>query len=836
METTSETTKILDSKNRYAGLTTSEAMARLKLYGPNQRPTRPPKRWFKQAWEVFSEPMMLLILITALFYFVLGELIEAVIFLVAVIPIGLMELLEKKKTDNAIAVLDKLMVEYCMVFRDGSVTKIEAKDLVPDDLVYLTAGDKVPADGYVYDTPGLMVDESILTGESIAVIKTALTALDKKEVLEHRLYQSTLVVQGEGYLVVTATGAKTAYGALGSLLEKIVAQRTPLEKKIHSLVQKIAIVAFLTAITVGVILGIKDNWQAGVLGGLAMAMSLIPEEMPVVFNVFLILGVWRMAKQKAMIREMAMVETLGSATVICTDKTGTLTEGRMALEQVYFEGRFVDLKKKANQPDLNLILETAILALEKVAIDPIEIEAQRYARVYGLDVEKMFSERKLVEDSSFDAKTKMVHHMWEDQTGEVCQYTVGAPEFVIKACDLNGAAREKLLSDYSQVAEGGYRVVAVAKKCRAKGEKIQLENLEFIGLLVMSDPPREGVEEAIALCQKAGIRIIMITGDNKLTAHSIAESIGIKHNEEIISGEELVKYSNEELKKIVATRDIFARIRPEQKFSIVQALQANGEIVAMTGDGVNDAPALKKANIGVAMGEKGTEVARAAAGIVLLNDNFSTIVNAVKEGRRIYDNLRQAFVFLASFHLPIIGLALMPLFLGQDLIFLPIHIIFLELICDPASVLGFEREVPRQGLMTDRPRPVQESLIPARLWLRVLVQGLAIFVVSFGLYAYFGLYQGDLLLGRTLAFVSLVLSQIFMILVTREWFQVKRNKLLLTISVLTAAVIEAVIIVPVLRNLFGFVALNVTQQLLVWLLPLGVMVLTKLLVLKNLNK
>src|SRR3989344_3332819 len=790
MEMVPSLKNILVSKTKYAGLTSSEAAALLKIHGLNQRATRPPKRWWRQAWEVFSETMMLLILITALFYFILGELVESSIFLAAVIPIGLMELLEKKKTDNAISVLDILMVEYGVVVRDGAAKKIESKYLVPQDLVYLTAGDKIPADGYVYESPGLMVDESILTGESIAVVKTNLLDWEKKEAAEHRVYQGTMVLQGEGYMFITATGAKTAYGALGTLLEKIVAQKTPLEKKIHSLVRKIAVVAFLTAFTVGIILGFKDNWQAGVLGGLAIAMSLIPEEMPVVFNVFLILGVWRMAKQKAMIREMAMVETLGSATVICTDKTGTLTEGRMALEKVYCNGHFTDLKEKTGEKkNLNALLESAVLALEKIAIDPIEVETQRYARDYGIDVDQMFKERRLIEDSSFDAATKMVHHLWQEPTGEVCQYTVGAPEFVFKACALNSRDREKLLMDYGQVAEEGYRVVAVAKKCREQGEKIKLENLEFVGLLIMSDPPREGVEEAIALCQRAGIRIIMITGDNKLTAHSIAESIGIKHNEEIVSGEELIKYSNQELKEIVKTHDIFARIRPEQKFSIVEALQSNGEIVAMTGDGVNDAPALKKANIGVAMGEKGTEVARAAAGIVLLNDNFSTIVNAVKEGRRIYDNLRQAFVFLASFHLPIIGLALFPLFLGQGLIFLPIHIIFLELICDPASVLGFEREIPRRDLMTERPRPVKEPLIPSRLWTRVIVQGLSILAVSFGLYAYFGLYRGDLLLGRTLAFVSLVLSQVFMILLTREWYQVKNNKLLLSISVLTIVVI-----------------------------------------------
>ncbi len=829
METATSPKIVLLSPKRYEGLSNEAALKLVKKFGYNERPRRKAKRWWRQAFEVFTEPMMLLILGTALFYFVLGELVEAMVFLVSIIPIGVMELMEKKKTDQAIAVLDKMMVEYATVFRNGRAEKTSIRNIVPGDLVYLTAGDKIPADGYVYDTPGLMVDESILTGESVPVEKTSLVEEEKKDQPIHLLHQGTLAVQGEAYMFVTATGASTSYGALGSLLEKIVAAKTPLERKIYSLVRKIAFVAFLVALITGITVGINTGWQSGVLGALTLAMSLIPEEMPVVFNVFLILGVWRMAKQKAMIREMAMVETLGSATVICTDKTGTLTEGRMALEKIYFNGEFIDLKSKdTKKHDLASLLEAAILALEKVAIDPIEIEAQRYAREYGLDVDKMFKERKLIEDSSFDSKTKMVHHLWEDKKGLKCQYTVGAPEFVIKACDLGAKEQGQLIKDYSEVSNQGYRVVAVAKKCRESGENIQLNDLEFVGLLVMSDPPREGVREAIELCQQAGIRIIMITGDNKLTAHNIAESINLKHNEEIISGEELVKFSAQQLKSIVKSHDIFARIRPEQKFSIVEALQESGEIVAMTGDGVNDAPALKKANIGVAMGEKGTEVARAAAGIVLLDDNFSTIVSAVKEGRRIYDNLRQAFVFLASFHLPIVFLAIVPLLFGQDLIFFPIHIIFLELICDPAAVLGFEREAARPGLMRERPRPTKEPLISSNLWLRVLIQGLTISLVSLGFYAYYGLFLRNIELGRTLAFVSLVVSQIFLILITRDWYQVKRNRLLLSISAVTVALIELIMVVPFVRNLFGLVTLDVSTHILVYVLPFLTMLLIKL--------
>ncbi|MFA6547489.1 MAG: cation-translocating P-type ATPase [Candidatus Magasanikbacteria bacterium] len=818
----------------YTGLTSVQAQEAQQKYGLNIRPVGKRVTWLKRAWEIASEPMILLLLASAAIYFFIGDKVEAIILLGSIIPVVGLEFIQQQRTDEAIKALDKMMVESCQVYRDGEVKKMETKFIVPGDLIYITAGDKVPADGVLSISFGLLVDEAMLTGESIAAQKSAVDYLDSRLrgndnniVDENKLFQGTMVVQGEGSFVVTATGGNTSYGQLGNLLEKIEKISTPLQKKIHSLVRTIAIVAVAVAFLIGILLSLKYGWAEGVLGGLTMAMSLIPEEFPIVFSVFLIMGVWRMTKQNALTREMAMVETLGSATIICTDKTGTLTEGKMALEQIYHDDHVHTLKDlKKYKTDFTELIKIALLSLEQVAIDPMEVEVQKFASTLGIDVQQFYREHTLIEDLPFESKNKMVHHLWKNQNGICAQYSAGAPEFIIKHSKLSEKEKKSATKAYEEMAGLGYRVIAVAQRSCAVGEKILVENLQFAGILGMSDPAREGVKEAIDTCQKAGIRVIMITGDNKLTAHNIAEHIGLKHNEEIIVGTDLEGISKDALKAIVKRHDIFTRVKPEQKFDIVSALQEMGEVVAMTGDGVNDAPALKKANIGIAMGLKGTEVARAAAGIVLMDDNFSTIVKAIKEGRRIYDNLRQSFVFLFSFHLPIVGLAVLPLLFGRPLIFLPIHIIFLEMICDPSAVLGFEREKARHNLMIEPPRPTNEPLVNLKLIYKIIFQGLIILAVSFGLYYFYAVLHDQLELGRTMAFASLVVSQTFLILMTREWQQIKSNGLLFIISIATLIVLGLIIYLPALRNIFHLHALNSNELLLLIGLPLGAMIAT----------
>lgn len=798
----------------YSGLSSIKAKERLLAHGANARPTKPPKTFWHRIGSIILEPMMGLLFITSILYFFLGSLAEACIIFGSIVPIIIIEYMQEKRVDRAVAALAVMHVEMCKVYRDGRVFELPSSDLVPGDLIYLTAGDKVPADLVILFTPGILVDESLLTGEAAPVVKQMVDANDDGASEACRLWQGTMIVQGEARALVAATGAGTRYSEIGALMEGIKLEATPLQKKIEHLVSRIAIVAIAVAVLVGVILGVEFGLIHGLLAALTIAIAIIPEEFPIVFSVFLIMGVWRLSKRHALVREMALVETLGSATVICSDKTGTLTEGVMSLTHFYYENKLytVGSKDAATMSSCQSLIRDALLAVERVAVDPIEIEVQRVAAVCGVNVEKYFNERALMQDSSFNSNTKTVQHSWRDASGAVRQYVAGAPEQVIGSSNLSESAQKQAMQAYTHLAGEGFRVIAVATHDTDSNGTLHTSGWKFCGLLAMMDPPRAGVVEAIKRCYEAGIRVVMITGDNELTARFLAASIGIKLDNTFLSGADLEKLSGDELRKAVGSASIYYRVKPEQKFLIVQALLDNGEVVAMTGDGVNDAPALKRATIGVAMGKRGTEVARAAAGMVLLDDNFSTIVNAMEEGRRIYDNLRHAFVFLFSLHLPIVGMAVVPLFLHQDLFFFPIQIIFLELFGDPAAVLGFERDSLRPGAMREPPRPRNEPLLSRRLWGTIGLYGLMIFAVTFGYYYYYTFILNEIEVGRTMAFIALVFAQIMLVVFSRDWAQVKRNPVLLGIAAATLTFLEVVVFVKPIQHLFHFVPITIAQN------------------------
>ncbi len=820
---------ILDQSAEYNGLTSAEATEFLHLYGPNQRPRAEKDNLLKTILKIFAEPMMLLLLATAIVYLFLGDRFEAYILFLTIIPIGLMELIEIRKTGQALEALDKLLNETASIKRDGIIHEMSVSEVVPKDLIYVTAGDKIPADGYLVQSAGLMVDESVLTGESVSVVKST---YNKKSIEQSRLSQGTLVVSGEGFLIVEATGLDTSYGRLGKLLSKIDRRDTPLKKKINQLVRILAIIALAVTIIVTVIVSFTQGFLSGLLAGLTMAISLIPEELPVVFSVFMIMGVWRLTKSKVLLRDIMMAEMLGSVNVICTDKTGTLTEGKMKIESVYFQDNIYTRDQlKTKDGELSALFVPALLALEQVAIDPIEIEVQKFANELGIDSTAVFGEHTMVKDFSFDAKTKLVNHWWQADNEPVVQYTAGAPEMIIQNSLLTSKEKEEILKVVESMAGNGFRLIGVAQREIEKNEKeLQLNNLNFVGIFGMSDPVREGVSEAVKICERAGIRIKMITGDNKLTAHYVAEQIGLTHNEEILTGVDLEKMSEEELKIAVMNHDIFARVQPEQKYLLVKALQSDKSVVAMTGDGVNDAPALKAANVGIAMGLRGTDVAREASSMVIMDDNFATIVTAVKDGRRIYANLQKAFSFIFAFHLPIILLGVAPLLLWQKLIFFPVHIVFLELICDPAAVLGFNQDVASRGLMTEPPRAVDEPLINKSIWRNAILRGLGIFGVSFSLYYYFAVIKADFDLALTMSFASLILSQTLLIIFSREWRQVLANKLLLGISTSTVLMLGLVIFTELGRKIFHLVTIGLQEVGLLIILPLVMAILVRLLI------
>ena len=804
----------------YRGLSSLDAEVRTGKYGGNFRPGRRKKTWLQTLWGIVSEPMLLLLIGTTVVYYFIGSHLETAIFGFSIIPIIVMEFFQERRTDRALAILDNLLVEECQVYRDGVLVKLPFSALVPGDLVNLSAGDKVPADGVIVRSAGFLVDEAVLTGESVPVVKSQYGAEMKTE---NCLNQGTMVVQGDGQMVVLATGSETQYGKLGTLIEKIEDEQTPLQKKVGKLVRQLATAAIITALFIGFVIGQSQGLLKGILGTLTISMSIIPEEFPIVYSVFLIMGVWRLSKRNSLVRKMVMVETLGSVTVVCTDKTGTLTEGKMSLARIFYDGKDHDLKDLRDVGKIKELVQSAVLAMERVAVDPMELEMQRFARSKKIIGEDFFEKYSLKKDSSFSADTKMVNHIWQCADSTCYQYTAGAPENVISSCRWeNDSKRNEAEEAYKNYASRGYRVVAIAKTEAIDCTNFKTQHLNFCGLIVMSDPPRYGVKEALAVCAAAGIRVIMITGDHALTARSIAKEIGLEASRGVVEGKDIEALPPGKLRDVVRETNIFARIRPEQKYQIVEALQANEEIVAMTGDGVNDAPALKKATIGIAMGQKGTAVARAAAGIILLDDNFTTIVKAIEEGRRIYGNLRRAFVFLVSFHIPIVGMAIIPILLGQELYFLPIHIIFLELFSDPATVLGLEMDPIARSAMTEKPRPVTEPLINPKLWWQIIWQGAGILGVCLWFYGY-GLWHSDLTLGRTMSFTALVIGQLFIMMISRDIDQIKKNHLLMWLVALTAAVMHVILLVPSLRSLFHFSALSFTTYIYTIVFTIAVM-------------
>lgn len=792
----------------YRGLSSLEAEVRINEYGKNIRPGRRRKGSLQLIWSIISQPMLLLLFATTVIYFFIGTHLETLIFVLSLIPIILIEYFQERRTDRALEMLDNILIEECKVFRDNILIRLPVKDLVPGDLIYISAGDKVPGDGVIVHSPGLLVDESVLTGESAPVVKAQYT---KANGGDNKLLQGTLVVQGEAQAVVLATGGETQYGKLGNLLASIVEEQTPLQKKVHSLVKEVGIAAFIIALFIGIVTGSEQGLLKGILSTLTIAMAIIPEEFPIVFSVFLIMGVWRLSKRNALVRKMVMVETLGSVTTICADKTGTITEGKMSLEKIYFGGKIIDVSNITDVRPLTSLIEAALLAFEKIAIDPMEIEMQRFAKAKQILSDHFYDNFKQTKDSTFNATTKLVNHIWQSVDGKCYQYTAGAPESVVGFCNLEEDDRRHITMAYEKFASEGYRVVAIAKtETPIDCEVFVNSNMNFTGLIAMSDPPRYGAKEALQVCKSAGIRVMMITGDHALTAKTIATRIGLEISGQVIEGRVLSAMTKEQLQEVVKNNNIFARIHPDQKYLIVEALQANKEIVAMTGDGVNDAPALRKATIGIAMGKKGTAVAREAAGIILLDDNFSTIVHAIEEGRRIYDNLRQAFVFLFTFHLPLIGLAIMPLLLNQGLFFLPIHIIFLELFNDPVTVLGLELDPLRPGAMQEKPHSADEPLINHQLWWRIIWQAAGIFGGSLWFYGY-GFWHHSLALGRTMSFTALVMSQLILVFINRDITQVKQNKLLILMVVVTGVGLSLVSFVPVVNQLFHFVPLTVSN-------------------------
>ena len=762
------------------GLTQQEVNEKLASEGYNELPSSKPKSVFQIALGVVKEPMFLLLVACGTLYLLLGDVQEGLMLLSFVFVVMGIEFFQEKKTEKALDALKDLASPRALVIRDGETIRIAGRDVVTDDIVVLQEGDRVPADAVVLSCINLSADESLLTGEPVPVSKrewrtgdaTFMPGGDDLPIV----YSGSMIVQGNGVVRVVATALNTEIGKIGKALQSVKDEPTQLKREMGTLVKRLAIIGVVLCVLVVVIYTFtRADLLNGFLAGITLAMAMLPEEFPVVLTIFLALGAWRMSKKNVLTRHPAAVETLGSATVLCTDKTGTLTQNKMTVTCLYNGNDFTDIVSGETFTDpFHEIIEYGILSSQTNPFDPMEKAIINIGDQYLQNSEHIHADWVMEKEYALSKELLAMSRVFSNTgTKEQVIATKGAPEAIFDLCHLDQKSIGKYEKAVSDMASRGLRVLGVARAKIPQGELPAIQHdfdFEFLGLIGLSDPIRENVPLAVAECYKAGIRVVMITGDYPVTATNIGREIGIQNPELFITGSELEQLSEDELCKRIGNVNIFARVVPEQKLKIVNALKKNNEIVAMTGDGVNDAPALKAANIGIAMGEKGTDVAREASSLVLMDDNFSSIVGAVRMGRKIFDNLQKALAYIFAIHVPIAGLSLIPVFFADmPLILWPVHIVFLELIIDPACSIIFEAEREEKNVMSRPPKDINEPFFGAKKILLSCSQGIGILFICLLVYLV-GLKMGYSASGvRTLTFVTLIVSNIAVILSNRSW-------------------------------------------------------------------
>lgn len=768
--------------------------------------------------DVLREPMLSLLLAGGVVYLLLGSREEALILLAfACLSVGI-TVVQEVRTERVLEALRDLTSPRALVIRDGQRQRIAGRDVVRGDVIVLAEGDRVPADADLLTADDLAADESLLTGEAVPVRKLAGPATESRPGGEdqQRVYSGSLIVRGTGLARATATGLASEIGRIGASLGQLETETPHLQRQMRRLVIVFAAVGAVVSVAVVVLYGmLRGGWLDGVLAGISVGMSMLPEEFPMVLAVFMAMGAWRISKLRVLTRRASAIETLGAASVLCTDKTGTLTENRMTIAELRLPDG-VSADGGAPLPEAFRELAAAgVMASAPEPFDPMEKAFHALAERDLRDGETLpGAGRHLARIYPLSSACLAISQAWDAGKGWHIA-TKGAPEAVAGLCQMDAAARARLTNEVDQMARAGLRVLGVAEAARdgTLPEEPRDFRFRFLGLVGLADPLRASVPDAIAQCLSAGIRVIMITGDYPTTAQAIAAQAGLL-GDRVIAGPELAALSDADLATAVRDVTIFARILPEQKLRIVAALKAAGAVVAMTGDGVNDAPSLKAAHIGIAMGGRGTDVAREAASIVLLDDDFGSIVTTVRLGRRIYDNLRKAMSFILAVHVPIAGLALMPLLFGMPILFSPMHIAFLEMVIDPVCALVFEAETEEEGIMERPARLPEEPLfsMPTILW--SLVQGLLVLAVTVAIFVLapgYGLTADQV---RGVTFAALVFAIVALILVDRSRSSsilmaiTRPNRALALVLPTVGAVLAVTLFWPVARDLFGFAELD----------------------------
>ena len=808
------------------GLREAEAQQRLGRDGFNELPQPNARTPFRIVIEVLREPMLALLIGGGLVYLALGNPKEAVILLAFACMSVLITVIQETRTERVLEALRDLTSPRALVVRDGVRKRIAGREVVRGDLIVLSEGDRVPADAVLVEAHDLQADESLLTGESVPVRKRAGADAVKGDGARPGgddtplVFSGALIIRGTGLAEVMATGGRSEIGKIGLSLNALEVAPAQFQLQTRQFVRLFAVIGASVSLGAVLLFGfLRGGWLDAILAGIALGMSMLPEEFPLVLTVFMAMGAWRISQVRVLTRRSAAIETLGSATVLCTDKTGTLTENRMTIAALQLaKGDSVSIHPTTVQTlaaPFGSLLAHGVLASAQKPFDPMERAFHDLAKRDGNAADDLpKSDWTLLRAYPLSPDLLAMSHVWKTGSENKALHIAakGAPEAIAGLCRLDAEAQARLTTSVNAMAAAGLRVLGVASATGREGALPETQDgfaFTFLGLVGLADPLRKSVPAAVRECHHAGIRVIMITGDYPVTARAIARQAGIA-DASVVTGDELAAMSDDALAACMQTVNIFARIMPEQKLRIVEALKADGEIVAMTGDGVNDAPSLKAAHIGIAMGGRGTDVAREAASIVLLDDDFGSIVKTVRLGRRIYDNLRKAMTFILAVHIPIAGLALLPLVFGLPILFGPVHIAFLEMVIDPVCSLVFEAETEEANVMARPPRNPAEPLFSVSMIGWSILQGTLAFALVAGIFVTAlnqGMPEDDV---RALTFFSLVLSIVALIFVNRsasaslvKAFS-RPNPALLIVLPIVALMLGVTLLWPAASTLFRF--------------------------------
>lgn len=800
-----------------SGLTDEEVILAREKFGQNKLDYKKENGFLDTLKHVVKEPMTIILLVAAAIYFISGETGDGIFLVAAILFISSISLYQDSRSKNALEKLKDLSQPHCKVIRNGKIEEIKSEDLVVGDCLMVEEGTFITADGSIIHSNDFSVNESILTGESFAVFKD-------KDKEDHLIYSGTTVASGLAIATITAIGNKTKLGKIGTSLENIIEEKTPLEIQISDFVKKMAIAGVVVFVIVWVINYLNSKlFLESLLQSLTLAMSILPEEIPVAFTTFMALGAWRLMKMGIVVKQMKTVETLGSATIICTDKTGTITENKMSLAKLFLlSTNKIFLPNDTLTDDEKQLIELSMWASEPIPFDPMEIALhQTYKDIFQVDERPNYN---LVHEYPLGGKPPMMTHIFQNKSGNRFIAAKGAPEALMNVSNLSESEKQQINSAIQLLANDGYRVLGVGVS-NFSGENYPAKQqdlpFQFKGIIAFYDPPKKNIQKVLVDFYSAGIMVKIITGDNAATTAAIAKQINFRGYEKTITGDDLMKLNDDELKSCVMDTAIFTRMFPEAKLKIINALKSNNQIVAMTGDGVNDGPALKAAHIGIAMGKKGTEIAKQAASLILLEDDLSKMVDAIAMGRKIYANLKKAIQYIISIHIPIILTVFIPLALGwiYPNIFSPIHVIFLELIMGPTCSIIYENEPMEKNTMIQKPKAWSTTFFNGKELSVSILQGLAITVGTLFIYQYSVMNGYNESMTRTMTFTVLIAANIFLTLINRSFYyslftSLKyKNNLVLLIIFLTIVLVALILYIKPLTTFFEFETLNYIQVL-----------------------